>query len=579
MASAEQYAQWIVNNADKRGTPEFETVANAYKLSRGGDSVADRAKSAVSGVADYYKNVNMGALRGAARIGQTILSPIDALTDSVTGKGQPTLSSLVTGDAPLSSRQERAASIDEFFKQNADPNSVAFQGGDLGAQIAGTAGVGGVLAKGVTAAGKAIPALSSVAPKVATALETGGMRIGAPAATTAGKVGDVALRTGAGAVTGGAMAGLVNPEEAGTGAMIGGGLPLATKAAGAVGSGLKSAGEHILGAMTGTGAEAVKGAFQAGQTGSREFLENMRGSVSFDDVVAKAKDGLRNMRAERASHYRSGMVDIKADKSVLDMAPITKAVDDLRSAGSFKGKVINEKSAGTVKEISKKVNEWAKSPAAEFHTPEGLDALKQAIGDIRDSTQFGTNARRAADGVYNTIKRQIETQAPAYSKVMKDYSEASQTISEIEKALSLGDKTSKDTAIRKLQSLTRNNAQTNYGNRLALANTLEEKGGVSLGPAVSGQAMNSWLPRGMIGAVEKAGLVGAPFLAPKALALAPLTSPRLMGEALYGAGRLSGGASNALNSLGVLPSGARGILGAAMENPIYRAGMLNVSNP
>ena len=34
MATAEQYAQWIVNNADKRGTPEFNTVAEAYKLSK-----------------------------------------------------------------------------------------------------------------------------------------------------------------------------------------------------------------------------------------------------------------------------------------------------------------------------------------------------------------------------------------------------------------------------------------------------------------------------------------------------------------------------------------------------------------
>jgi hypothetical protein len=36
MASAEDYARWIVNNADKQGTPEFETVAKAYELARAG---------------------------------------------------------------------------------------------------------------------------------------------------------------------------------------------------------------------------------------------------------------------------------------------------------------------------------------------------------------------------------------------------------------------------------------------------------------------------------------------------------------------------------------------------------------
>lgn len=34
MATAEQYANWIVSNQDKKGTPEFETVAEAYKVAR-----------------------------------------------------------------------------------------------------------------------------------------------------------------------------------------------------------------------------------------------------------------------------------------------------------------------------------------------------------------------------------------------------------------------------------------------------------------------------------------------------------------------------------------------------------------
>lgn len=37
MASAQDYATWIVKNADKKGTPEFETVAKAYKAARAGN--------------------------------------------------------------------------------------------------------------------------------------------------------------------------------------------------------------------------------------------------------------------------------------------------------------------------------------------------------------------------------------------------------------------------------------------------------------------------------------------------------------------------------------------------------------
>lgn len=34
MATAEQYANWIVNNADKKGTPEFKKVVNAYNVAK-----------------------------------------------------------------------------------------------------------------------------------------------------------------------------------------------------------------------------------------------------------------------------------------------------------------------------------------------------------------------------------------------------------------------------------------------------------------------------------------------------------------------------------------------------------------
>lgn len=67
--------------------------------------------------------------------------------------------------------------------------------------------------------------------------------------------------------------------------------------------------------------------------------------------------------------------------------------------------------------------------------------------------------------------------------------------------------------------------------------------------ALSGQALNSWMPRGMTGAVEKAGLPLLAYLEPTALAMAPLTSPRLMGGAAYNLGRASGKTGNALSRL------------------------------
>lgn len=40
MATADEYAAWIVSNANKRGTPEFDTVAQAYELAKSEESTA-----------------------------------------------------------------------------------------------------------------------------------------------------------------------------------------------------------------------------------------------------------------------------------------------------------------------------------------------------------------------------------------------------------------------------------------------------------------------------------------------------------------------------------------------------------
>jgi hypothetical protein len=40
MATADEYAAWIVKNSDKRGTPEFDTVAQAYQLAKSEENTA-----------------------------------------------------------------------------------------------------------------------------------------------------------------------------------------------------------------------------------------------------------------------------------------------------------------------------------------------------------------------------------------------------------------------------------------------------------------------------------------------------------------------------------------------------------
>lgn len=173
-------------------------------------------------------NIGMGALKGASDIGATLLRPVDAVLNA-TGLTDKT-------------NAERRAQLAQFFQENANPDSLAFKGGELGAGIAGTAGVGGALGKGVTAAAKVIPSLSPYAQTLSTALGSGGFRLGgAPAATGGQMLVNGATRIGAGALVGGASAGLINPSDAGTGALIGGAMPVVAGIAGEAGRALKAA--------------------------------------------------------------------------------------------------------------------------------------------------------------------------------------------------------------------------------------------------------------------------------------------------------------------------------------------------
>ena len=504
----------------------------------------------------FQKDVGAALLTGAGAIGATLLAPKDAL--------EARLAKMMGADLPAPDR--RGAMEDAARTMGSDTDSLTYKVAQVVPQIAGTMGIGGILAKGAAM----IPGFASKAPAAIEALRTAGFSTGSAPVGFAAKAGDLALRSGAGAAVGGASVGMVNPEDVGMGAAIGGALPGAMKVAGLAGRGIKSATQgatkHSLGMSTGTGGESIGAAYRAGKDGGTKFLDNMRGNVPFTDVLDDAKSALTQMRMDRSAQYKQGMAGVSADKTVIDFAPIDKAIGSLQSMGNYKGQVINKNASGTVDEISGLVSQWKGLDPKEFHTPEGLDALKQAISDVRDTTQFGTAGRKAADMAYNAVKGEIVSQAPTYSKVMKDYTQASELLKEVERALSLGNKASADTSMRKLQSLMRNNVNTNYGNRLDLARQLEQKGGADILPAVAGQALSSWTPRGLAG-LSASGFGGAAMLTsnPAALAALPLTSPRVVGEMAYGLGAMNRGISNASSASA---RGLGGLLGVQPMMPL-----------
>jgi len=318
------------------------------------------------------------------------------------------------------------------------------------------------------------------------------------------------------------------------------------------------------GLTTGAGVEPFKEAYRAGKEGGatgKQFQEHLREQAEFTDVLPTLKSDIANLQRTKMAEYKKDMAAVKADKTVLDFNNIDKALADAGNIVTYRGTkgtgpavVKNQPAADTLKQIHNAIEDW-KQHGTDYHTAEGFDQLKQIVGGIVDSIpREERTARKVGRDIYNTIKDDVTAQAPVYAKTMKAYREASEHINEIESALSLGETKSADAAMRKLQSVMRNNVATNYGNRLKLVKELQEKGGHEVTPALAGQALSSKLPRGLQQATTIPTAMGA-FGVGGGLAAAPLlaaSSPRLMGEIAYYAGRLAKGTEVSKNQINKL---------------------------
>lgn len=186
------------------------------------------------------KNVLGGVVRGAGSIGATILRPFESAEANALRRRQ----------------------IDEGLNAliGADPESTAYAIGKLTGEVAGTAGLGPVLAGGA----RAVPALARFAP----ALETGGLAPQMPRGVT-----NALTRIGAGGVTGGAMTLAADPSQtlqgAQIGAVIGAGAPVVAGLGRAAG---RAAEKAYRGAKTRALLEASEGRGQ-------DIVNILRGNV------------------------------------------------------------------------------------------------------------------------------------------------------------------------------------------------------------------------------------------------------------------------------------------------------------
>lgn len=317
----------------------------------------------------------------------------------------------------------------------------------------------------------------------------------------------------------------------------------AIKATGKVAGGIA---KTALGATTGTSSKTIQEAYMAGREGgeaSAVFRNNLRRTAGQTDAVDDAKKALGNIAAERDKEIRADMRAVKADTSPIDMAPIEQAFQDLVDGMFYEGHAaVSDNTLAVVKKIGETIDEWSKDP--KLQNAFGFHILKTKIDDLMPAFGDGNKtkkAERAVTEMRNKVKDAIVAKFPAYAEAMKKYEKSIKAQQEIEKSLSLGKKNTADQSLRKLQSVTRDNVNTNYGERANMAEQLAAAGAPNLMPALAGQALGTWLPRGMLKPIMAGGGALGAYANPAFWAGVPFFSPRLVGEATRATGVLARG--------------------------------------
>lgn len=386
-----------------------------------------------------------GLPSGAADIGNTILNAMmkvnetaaQYLPDSIVEdrwKKKGGLSGLITGQPALSeagrANAEREASLKQFNEENASPS---FSAGRLTANIAGTAGTGGLVANTI----RGVPRLAPLAESIASS----GFRTGMAPTSFAGKVLNLGTRAAGGGITGAASAGLVNPSDAGSGALIGAFLPPALAGASALANGTAGVARSLLTPTIARDARSIvdAGGYKAADLPLVRQALTQQGpnivqapptapQILQNEGISQLQRTLRN--AGDKSLFEAQQAQAVAREEALNrISPVTGTVQ--QSAENFGNALAPEVRAADEAARARTAAAFdAVDPFDEtrFILPIGhMEAAQQRFLG-RGTFNGGGNAQRAIDTARNIGEETIEAVAPARAGLTQDEQTLAQAV-------------------------------------------------------------------------------------------------------------------------------------------------------
>jgi len=136
MASADDYANWIVANEAKKGTPEFNTVAQAYQEAKTQEAVKQEPVASKPEERSFLRGAFQGAvldpLVGTAQLISHAADTGNLTVPSPMAMGGNLLIKAITGQKPSTQPSQATQAIDKFANQYKAPEGV-----DVGRLVGG----------------------------------------------------------------------------------------------------------------------------------------------------------------------------------------------------------------------------------------------------------------------------------------------------------------------------------------------------------------------------------------------------------------------------------------------------------
>jgi hypothetical protein len=401
MALADDYAAWIVANADKKGTPEFNTVAAAYQDAlKGGGVRAPSTYDPTEGMSTFQK-VAAGAGKAFYDVGRGVGQRLGLVS-------QEDIDAAKKLDAPLM-------------------NTGAGTAGNIAGNLAVYSPLALVPGANTIAGGAAVGALTGAMQPTASDESVGGNAL---MGAVAGGVVPAAIKAGQVA-----KAALVDPfTEAGKSRIVGGALNRAAADPVAASQRMATAQGKTPGFMPTAG--------QAAGDSGVASLERAARAIDpggFDAVDKSQRAALANALLDIAKtpEARADAVSLRGDVAKAYYDAAMDPANQMPMTPWLKGQITQLLRRPSVNAASKDAQRWAiergekPSPAGSMRA---LHDVKQSIDDaISQATREGRGGDVAAlNGTKDQLLRVMEKLSPVYADARSSYADLSRPINQMD---------------------------------------------------------------------------------------------------------------------------------------------------